>query len=444
MPCISFIVPVYNMERLLPRALRSLRAQTLTDFEAILINDGSKDGSAALCAQAVAEDARFRFIDQPNGGVATARNAGLDAARGEYIFFLDPDDWVEPDAAEVLYHAARNADADCVEFGLYLDSYDENDRLLHTQTSGSTLSGVYRGAPFKEHFDETASSYLVTNKLFRRAFLEQHRLRFSCHQLGEDGLFFVAFYRQNPGCLVVLEKPLSRVYPEIDMVTTPTGKPTAMVHCNNCTNDMNAWAGVLRETAELFGSSVDTGELFTKLYRKSLEGEADCGGVMVVNYLAGEGVTHLDEGRPLVLRRPDSRFTLANFLRAQLYSTMATLKIGMDLLASEQVAIDSLTGHGGLFKTPGVGQKYMAAACGAPVTVMESAGEGGPYGMALLAAFVLQGGGETLEAFLAEHVFADAVRTTLQPDPADVEGFRTFLDQYKACLRVEQAATENL
>ena len=184
MPCISFIVPVYNMERLLPRALRSLRAQTLTDFEAILINDGSKDGSAALCAQAVAEDARFRFIDQPNGGVATARNAGLDAARGEYIFFLDPDDWVEPDAAEVLYHAARNADADCVEFGLYLDSYDENDRLLHTQTSGST------------------------NKLFRRAFLEQHRLRFSCHQLGEDGLFFVAFYRQNPGCLVVLEKPL--------------------------------------------------------------------------------------------------------------------------------------------------------------------------------------------------------------------------------------------
>ena len=153
MPCISFIVPVYNMERLLPRALRSLRAQTLTDFEAILINDGSKDGSAALCAQAVAEDARFRFIDQPNGGVATARNAGLNAARGEYIFFLDPDDWVEPDAAEVLYHAARNADADCVEFGLYLDSYDENDRLLHTQTSGSTLSGVYRGSPLKEPFD---------------------------------------------------------------------------------------------------------------------------------------------------------------------------------------------------------------------------------------------------------------------------------------------------
>lgn len=208
MPCISFIVPIYNMERLLPRALRSLRAQTLTDFEAILINDGSKDGSAALCAQAAAEDARFRFIDQPNGGVAAARNAGLEAARGEYIFFLDPDDWVEPDAAEVLYSAAHAADADCVEFGMYLDSYDENDRLLHTQTSGSALSGVYRDEPFKEHFDETASSYLVTNKLFRRAFLEQHHLRFPRHQLGEDGLFYVSFYRQDPGCLVVLQQPL--------------------------------------------------------------------------------------------------------------------------------------------------------------------------------------------------------------------------------------------
>ena len=167
MPCITFILPIYNMERLLPRALRSLRAQTMTDFEAILINDGSKDGSAALCAQAAAEDARFHFIDQPNGGVAAARNAGLDAARGEYIFFLDPDDWVEPDAAELLYSAARDADADCVEFGLYLDSYDEKDQLLHTQTSGCALSGVYRGEPFKEHFDEMASSYLIINKLFR-------------------------------------------------------------------------------------------------------------------------------------------------------------------------------------------------------------------------------------------------------------------------------------
>ena len=142
MPCITFIVPIYNMERLLPRALRSLRAQTLTDFEAILINDGSKDGSAALCAQAAAEDARFRFIDQPNGGVAAARNAGLDAARGEYIFFLDPDDWVEPDAAEVLYHTARDADADCVQFGMFYDTCDENGKLLHSETDHCTFSGV--------------------------------------------------------------------------------------------------------------------------------------------------------------------------------------------------------------------------------------------------------------------------------------------------------------
>ena len=208
MPCISFIVPIYNMERLLPRALRSLRAQTLTDFEAILINDGSKDGSAALCAQAAAEDARFRFIDQPNGGVAAARNAGLDAAQGEYIFFLDPDDWVEPNAAEVLYHTVRDADADCVEFGMFYDICDENGKLLHSETDHCTFSGVYRGEPFKEHFDKMASSYLAANKMYRRAFLEQHHLRFSCHQLGEDGMFFVAFYRQNPSCLVVLEKPL--------------------------------------------------------------------------------------------------------------------------------------------------------------------------------------------------------------------------------------------
>ncbi|MBQ7871730.1 MAG: ATPase [Oscillospiraceae bacterium] len=243
--------------------------------------------------------------------------------------------------------------------------------------------------------------------------------------------------------MVVLERPLEKVYSEIDLVTTPSGKPVAMVHCNNCTNDMNAWVGILRETVELFGASVSANELYTKLYQKSLEGEADCGGVMVYNYLAGEGVTHMDEGRPLVLRRPDSRFTLANFLRAQLYSTMSTLKIGMDLLAAEHVAIDSLTGHGGLFKTPGVGQKYMAAACNAPVTLMESAGEGGPYGMALLAAYLEYAAqGETLEEFLNKHVFCTATRTTLAPEGADVEGFRSFLQTYQAGLAVEQAAIQ--
>ena len=241
--------------------------------------------------------------------------------------------------------------------------------------------------------------------------------------------------------MVVLEKPLSKVYPEIDMVTTPTGKPVAMVHCNNCTNDMNAWVSLLGETAKLFGADVSTGELFTRLYQKSLEGEADCSGVLTFNYMAGEGVTHLDEGRPMVVRRPESRLTLANFLRSQLYATMATLKIGMDILAGEHVAIDSLTGHGGLFKTPVVGQKYMAAACRAPVTCMESAGEGGPYGMALLASYMVQKApAQTLEQYLETEVFADVKRMTLAPDSEDAAGFDHYLTQYRAALAAEQAA----
>ena len=245
--------------------------------------------------------------------------------------------------------------------------------------------------------------------------------------------------------MVVLEKPLEHVHEEIDVVTTPTGKPVAMVHCNNCTNDTNAWVGVLKETAELFGAEPDTGTLYTKLYEKSLEGDPDCGGLLVCNYLAGEGVTHMDAGRPLVVRTPDARFTLANFFRAQLYATMSTLKIGMDILAAEHVAIDSLTGHGGLFKTPLVGQKYMAAACNAPVTCMETAGEGGPYGMALLAAYALKGtAGESLEEHLSAHVFAGVTGSTVAPDPADVEGFNAYIARYKALLDVERTAVEKL
>lgn len=243
--------------------------------------------------------------------------------------------------------------------------------------------------------------------------------------------------------MVVLEKPLKKVYPEIDLVTTPTGRAVAMVHCNNCTSDMNAWVGIFRETAELFGAKVDTGTLYTKLYEKSLEGDADCGGVTTYNYLAGEGVTHLDEGRPMVIRRPDSAFTLANFLRSQLYATMATLKIGMDILAEEGVAIDSLTGHGGLFKTPVVGQRYMAAACGASVTCMETAGEGGPYGMALLAAY-MDHREESLEAFLSREVFASTNSVTLKPEKADVEGFNRYLAVFKAGLAVEKTAVETI
>ena len=245
--------------------------------------------------------------------------------------------------------------------------------------------------------------------------------------------------------MVVLEKPLGKVYEEIDLVTTPAGAPVAMVHCNNCTNDTNAWVNVLGEAARLFGANPDSGELYTKLYEKSLEGEADCGGVLVCNYLAGEGVTHMDAGRPLAVRTPEANFTLANFFKAQLYATMSTLKIGMDILAEEGVAIDSLTGHGGLFKTPVVGQSYLAAACGAPVTCMETAGEGGPYGMALLAAYMLRKAeGERLEDFLGKRVFAGSAGTTVQPSAALAEGFNTYIRRYKALLEVERAAVEHL
>ena len=243
--------------------------------------------------------------------------------------------------------------------------------------------------------------------------------------------------------MVVLERPLKKVYEEIDLVTTPAGKAVAMVHCNNCTNDSNAWVGILKEAACLLGATPSTGEVYTKLYEKALEGDPDCGGVLVCNYMAGEGVTHLDEGRPLVARRPDSKFTLANFFRATLYATMSTLKIGMDILSEENVAIDSLTGHGGLFKTPVVGQKFMAAACNAPVTCMETAGEGGPYGMALLASYMANKvEGESLEAYLNAHVFAHTKGSTLAPEQADVDGFNAYIANYKALLDVERKAVE--
>lgn len=243
--------------------------------------------------------------------------------------------------------------------------------------------------------------------------------------------------------MVVLEKPLSKVYTEIDVVTTPSGKDVAMVHCNNCTSDINAWIGLLRETLGLFGCDVSAGEVFTKLYQKSLEGEADCGGVLVYNYMAGEGITHLDAGRPLVVRRPDSRFTLANFMRSSVYAEIATMRLGMDILAEEQVKIDSMTGHGGIFKTPGVAQRYLAAACNASITCMETAGEGGPYGIALLAAFMDEHE-LPLEEFLRQRVFVHAKITTAQPDPAEVEGFARYLAAYDKGLDVERTAVEKI
>ncbi len=243
--------------------------------------------------------------------------------------------------------------------------------------------------------------------------------------------------------MVVLEQPLKRMYPEINVVTTPAGKTVAMVHANNCTNDMNAWVGILEETANLFGANPSKGELFTKLYEISLNGDADCDDLVVFNNLAGETTTHLNEGRPIVLRTPNTQFTLANFMRAQLYSTLCTLRLGMDLLNEENIPIDNLTGHGGLFKTPVVGQRYLAAACNSPITVMKTAGEGGPYGIALLTAYMAEKSDLSLEEFL-DNVFANAEKATLSPDKEDVAGFEKYLQNYKNCLAVEKAAIENL
>ena len=244
--------------------------------------------------------------------------------------------------------------------------------------------------------------------------------------------------------MVVLEQPLKKVYPEIDVVATPSGKPVAMVHCNNCTGDMNRWVAVIKEALGLFGAAPDDGEVFTKLYQLALSGAPDCGGVAVCNYLTGEGVTRLDAGRPLVVRDADADFTLANFMRAQLYATMATLAMGMRLLAEEHIRIDSLTGHGGLFKTPVVGQRLLAAALETPITVMDTAGNGGPWGMALLASYLVNGEGLTLEAFLEQRIFSQARSVTLAPDPGDVAGFRAWRERYEALLEVERKAVETL
>lgn len=240
--------------------------------------------------------------------------------------------------------------------------------------------------------------------------------------------------------MVVLEKPLSKVYPEIDMVTTPDGAAVAMVHYNNCTSDLNAWVDLLAENAALCGAKIDKGALFAKLFNESLNGAPDCGGIIPVNYISGESVTHFDAGAPLLMRRADSDFTLANFMRANIYSAFATLAMGLELLKKENVAMDTLLGHGGIFKTPGIAQRYLAAAAGAPVTCMETAGEGGPYGMALLAAYRLhRAEGETLAEYLNRCVFAGSRSVTIRPDPAEQAGFAAFLQQYKTALKAERA-----
>ena len=245
--------------------------------------------------------------------------------------------------------------------------------------------------------------------------------------------------------MVVVDKPLG-VHREIDMVTTPSGAPVAMVHCNNCTSDINAWVDLFSEFAQAVGADGDKGKLYPLLFRKALEGDADCGGLLSYNYFSGEGVTDLDAGRPVFARMPDSRFTLANFMRTHLLSALATLKIGLDILTGEEkVQIDKLYGHGGYFKTPGVGQRMLSAAVGAPVSVMETAGEGGPYGMALLAAYRMKkADGETLEDYLDGKVFASAKVSSLTADEGDIKGFEKFLVLYRQALAVERAAVETM
>ena len=241
--------------------------------------------------------------------------------------------------------------------------------------------------------------------------------------------------------MVVVDRPLG-VHREIDMVATPTGLPVAMVHCNNCTSDLNAWAGLLGEFAALLGVDIGRGALLDKLFAAAMQGAPDGGGLLSYNYLSGEGVTDLDAGRPVFTRTPSAPLTLPNFMRTHLLSALATLKIGLDILTGEeQVDIHRLCGHGGFFKAPLVGQTLLSAAVNAPVTVMETAGEGGPYGMALLAAYrIWREEGESLEDYLDKKVFAAAKCSTLMASPEDVAGFTAFLERYKRALPVEKAA----
>lgn len=244
--------------------------------------------------------------------------------------------------------------------------------------------------------------------------------------------------------MIVLEKDLSKPYEMIDMVTTPDGSLVAMVHCNNCTSDLNAWVNLFKEYQELLGIPVDMNEIFGKLYNHALQGDADCGGLLSYNYISGEPVTGLAEGRPLFVRSANDKFNLANFMRAHLYASVGVLKIGNDILfKQEKVKVDRITGHGGLFKTKGVGQRVLAAAIDSPISVMETAGEGGAWGIALLASFQVNNtAGQTLADFLEEKVFAGNAGVEIAPTAEDVAGFNAYIENYKAGLPIEETATK--
>lgn len=245
--------------------------------------------------------------------------------------------------------------------------------------------------------------------------------------------------------MAVLERSLKKAYSEIDIVTTPSGDPVAMVHCNNCTGDIDTWLKLLGEAASLLGAEFDTDKLYGKLLSRMSEGDADCGGLLSYNYVSGEPITGLQEGRPLFMRMPGAKLNLANFIRTHLYSACASIKIGMDILMeNEHIELDSMTGHGGFFKVPGVGQRVMAASLNVPVSVMTTAGEGGLWGMAILAAYMNNNRKKILADYLSEEVFSDAECDTSDPNIADTEGFDKFMKLYKTCIPVEMEAAKRL
>lgn len=246
--------------------------------------------------------------------------------------------------------------------------------------------------------------------------------------------------------MIVLENELSKVYPEIDLVTTPNGSPVGMVHANNCSSDLNAWLGLFREFSEAMGQKVDTNKLFEVMLNKALEAEPDGGGLLSYGYFSGENITGLETGRPLFVRSPESNFNLANFMRTHLFTAFGALKIGMDILTKEEnVTIDRILAHGGLFKTPLVGQKMIAAAMNTPVSVMDTAGEGGAWGMAILASYMMnKDQEESLEDFLDSKVFEKVDGQEIYPDQFDVRGFESFIERYRQGLVIEQAAVDHL
>lgn len=244
--------------------------------------------------------------------------------------------------------------------------------------------------------------------------------------------------------MIVLDKMLSKVYEEIDMVTTPSGKPVAMVHCNNCCTDLDYWISLFLDFSKLAGCALSKPQIYDMLYNTALNGDQDCGGLVSFNYFSGEPVTKLDSGRPLFARCENANFNLSNFMRTQIYSTMAALKIGMEILENENVEINSLIGHGGLFKTKLVGQKLMAGAMNTPVAVMETAGEGGAWGIAILAKYAADGADESLEDYLDRKVFSRYKSSVVEPEEQDTQGFANYMKLYKKALAVEKSAVENI